>query len=66
MINICINFGIYHDIVFNLKKAVSMSVGNSVSCSPVRSLHMRGSPIVWVSKIQYLGICFVNKKGFMC
>jgi len=65
MINICSNFSVRqrHDIVFNPKKTVSMVVGNSVYCSPELSLHMNGSPIAWVSRLKYLGIYFVNKKG---
>jgi len=49
MINICSNFGVSHDTVFNPNKTVSMYVGNSVYCSPIHSLHMGGSPVAWVN-----------------
>jgi len=63
MINICSNFGVSHDIVFNPNKTVSMYVGNSVYCSPMHALHVGGSLIFWVNRLKYLGIYFVNKKG---
>ena len=63
MINICSNFGVSRDIVFNPNKTVSIYVGNSVYCSSIHSLHIGGSPIAWVNRLKYLGMYFVNKKG---
>jgi len=63
LINICSNFGVSYDTVFNPNKTVSMYISNSVYCSPIHSLHMGGSPIAWVNRLKYLDIYFVNKKS---
>ena len=65
MLDICTNFGVEYDVIFNNSKSGIMRIGPryNVVCAP---LQLAGKCLQFVESIKYLGVHIVANRKFKC
>jgi len=65
MLDICTNFGVEYDVIFNNSKSDIMRIGPryNVVCAP---LQLSGKCLQFVESIKYLGVHIVANLKFKC
>ena len=58
MLDICTQYGLVHNIVFNAVKTVSTVIGHRRTVFN-ESLYISDRPIPWVDSFKYLGVMFI-------
>jgi len=61
LLDICSDYGLKWDILFNPTKSHLFTIGGS---NPSAFLHLRGKDLNWSSKVKYLGIYLLAESGF--
>ena len=61
MLDICYNYGVTWDILFNPVKSHLITFGGS---TPKASLQLNNDTLGWSSKVKYLGLCLTSGANF--
>jgi len=59
MLDICHDYGVKHDIIFNSGKSCCMKVGHKNSAN-ITNMLLNNVPIEWVDNFKYLGVVFTT------
>ena len=61
LLDICSNYGVEWDILFNPTKSHLLTIGGR---DPGATLYLSGKDLKWCSKVKYLGIYLLAGSGF--
>jgi len=61
MLDICYNYGVTWDILFNPAKSHLITFEGS---TPKAALQLKNDTLGWSSKVKYLGMCLTNGANF--